>query len=57
MAACPRCFQDKPLLASKCPHCTADVPLGQQVEFSIDTFIASLAGFLFALWLISLLFS
>lgn len=57
MANCPKCYQDKPLLASKCPHCTADVPLGQQVEFSIDTFIASLAGFLFALWLISLLFS
>jgi hypothetical protein len=41
MATCPRCFQEKPLLADKCPNCTADVPVGQQIDFSISSTIIS----------------
>jgi len=37
MAACPRCFQEKPMFADKCPNCTADVPVGKQIEFSFVT--------------------
>lgn len=53
MAMCPRCFQDKPFLADKCPHCTADVPIRQQAEFSFDVFIYVVLGILFLLWLFS----
>jgi hypothetical protein len=37
MAMCPRCFQEKPMLADRCPNCVADVPVGEQVEFSFFT--------------------
>ena len=53
MASCPRCFQEKPLFADKCPNCTADVPVGDQVRFSITSTImvivmfVLLFGFLF----------
>jgi hypothetical protein len=57
MAMCPRCHQDKPFLADKCPHCTADVPIGRQAEFSAAAGMGAISGFLFVLWLISLLFS
>lgn len=57
MAMCPRCFQDKPFLADKCPHCTADVPIRQQAEFSAASGMGAVAGFLFVLWVISLIFS
>ena len=37
MAMCPRCFQEKPMLADRCPNCVADVPVGEQFEFSFFT--------------------
>jgi len=40
MAACPRCFQEKPMLADRCPHCVADVPVGDQIGFSFFTTLA-----------------
>lgn len=43
MAMCPRCFQEKPMLADRCPHCVADVPVGQQIEFSIFTTLGCIA--------------
>ena len=43
MAMCPRCFQEKPMLADRCPHCVADVPVGQQIEFSIFTTVICIA--------------
>ena len=39
MATCPKCNQEKPMLAERCPHCTADVPLGDQVSFSVMEWI------------------
>ncbi len=57
MAYCPKCFQEKPLLAERCPHCVSDIPLGRQAEFSVATGFGSLAAFLFVLWVISLLFN
>jgi hypothetical protein len=57
MASCPRCFQEKPLLADKCPHCTADVPIGQQVEFSIISTFGGIALLFVFFWGLSLLFS
>ncbi len=56
MAMCPRCFQDKPMLADKCPHCTADVPVGQQVGFSIDVTIGAIVLLIAFFWVLSLLF-
>jgi uncharacterized paraquat-inducible protein A len=41
MAMCPRCFKEKAMLADKCPHCTADVPVGDQVGFSAGVTITS----------------
>ena len=35
MASCPRCFQEKDLLATKCPHCTADITVSNQLNHSI----------------------
>jgi hypothetical protein len=56
MAMCPRCFQDKPMLADRCPHCTADVPVGQQVGFSIDVTIGAIVLLIAFFWVLSLLF-
>jgi uncharacterized protein (DUF983 family) len=53
MATCPRCYQPKPMLADKCPHCTADVPVGQQIDFSISSTIISVV---IVLVLIALIF-
>ena len=44
MAACPRCCQEKPMLADRCPHCVADVPIKEQVEFSLFTTMLVVAG-------------
>ena len=52
MAMCPRCFQDKPLLADKCPNCTADVPVGQQIDFSITSTVGAVLVIVFILALI-----
>jgi hypothetical protein len=57
MASCPKCFQEKPFLAEKCPNCTADVSLGSQTEFSIAQGIGSLAAFLFVIWVLAQIFS
>jgi len=34
MASCPRCFHEKEMFATRCPHCVADVPIGKQVKHS-----------------------
>lgn len=57
MAMCPKCWQEKPFLAERCPHCTADIPLGRQAEFSFYGLIGGLLGFAFVIWVISLLIS
>ena len=46
MAMCPRCFQEKPMLADRCPHCVADVPVGDQIEFSLFTTIGVIVLFI-----------
>jgi uncharacterized paraquat-inducible protein A len=46
MAMCPRCFQEKPMLADRCPHCVADVPVGDQIEFSLFTTIGVIILFI-----------
>ena len=47
MAACPRCFQEKPMLADRCPHCVADVPVGDQIGFSFFTTLAVVGMLIF----------
>jgi len=37
MASCPRCFQEKEMFATRCPHCVADVPIGNQINHSLWT--------------------
>jgi len=32
MATCPRCLQEKPFWADRCPHCIADVTIQEQTE-------------------------
>ena len=37
MAMCPKCFNEKPMLAQHCPNCTHHTPVGEQVSFSFWT--------------------
>jgi len=39
MASCPRCFQEKEMFATRCPHCVADVPINNQLNHSLITTI------------------
>jgi len=39
MASCPRCFQEKEMFATRCPHCVADVPVSNQLNHSLITTI------------------
>lgn len=57
MAQCPRCFQDKPMLATKCPHCTADVEVGNQINHSIASTIWAVVIFGGVIWVLAGLFS
>ena len=34
MAMCPKCFQQKAMLAEHCPNCTQNTPVGEQLGFS-----------------------
>lgn len=56
MAVCRHCLKEKDFFASRCPHCTGESSLGQQTRSSIAASIGSLLGFLFVVWIISLLF-
>ena len=36
MAMCPKCFQEKALLATHCPHCVQRTEVGDQIGFSLS---------------------
>jgi hypothetical protein len=55
MAVCRHCFKEKDFFASRCPHCTGESSLKQQANASISSAIGGVLGFLFVIWVISLI--
>ena len=53
MATCPKCFQEKPMLATHCPQCTHRTEVGDQIIFSV---LAGLGQLAFLIWIFSVIF-
>jgi uncharacterized protein (DUF983 family) len=52
MAACPKCFKEKPALAPKCHHCNSDTSIGEHVQFGVVSTVAQIAVIVIVLMLI-----
>lgn len=56
MAACPKCFKEKPTFAPKCHHCNSDTSMGEHVQFGVVGIVMEIVAIVIVVIVLMLIF-